>query len=160
MMCTDLIDKSRTGVLNGSSEHATLLDVLSANPDDKALASDVDPQLLLKVFFKEKVNVSAVLIRFNVPPKANEDDEETYAKPRLIKLYCNKAEIDFGDVDELESGTQILVQESETEVKLPCVGHKFQRLESLTIFVEEGMDPEAQRSFVNRVSVIGHAAQS
>eukprot|EP00434_Breviolum_minutum_P013427 symbB.v1.2.011834.t1/scaffold803.1/size162902/6 len=53
MVCTDLIDQSQTSVLNGSVSHASVLEVLSANPDDKALASDADPQMLVKVVFKE-----------------------------------------------------------------------------------------------------------
>mmetsp|Transcript_62535 Transcript_62535/g.140720 ORF Transcript_62535/g.140720 Transcript_62535/m.140720 type:complete len:206 (-) Transcript_62535:73-690(-) len=163
MVCTDLIDKSRTTVLNGSSTHATLLEVLDANPDDKALASDVDPQLLMKVFFKEKVNLSGVTLRFSRPPQRKEDeeeDEETYAKPRLVKIFVNMEDLDFGDVESAEPRAQMVVEsEDDTEVKIVCIGHKFQRLESVQILVEEAQDPEA-RSFVNRVSIQGHQAQS
>eukprot|EP00435_Cladocopium_sp_Y103_P066454 s558_g28.t1 len=52
MVCTDLIDQSQTSVLNGSVSHASVLEVLSANPEDKAMASDADPQMLVKVVFK------------------------------------------------------------------------------------------------------------
>ena len=55
MVCTDLIDQSQTTALNSDSAHATILEVLKANPEDKALASDVDEQLLMKAVFKEKV---------------------------------------------------------------------------------------------------------
>lgn len=165
MVCTDLIDQSRTTALNGSSRHASLLEVMAANPDDKALASDVDPQLILKVFFKEKVNLSAVSLRFNKPPVPvggdDEEDEETYAKPRLVKFFVNKGEMDFGDVETSEPAAQAIAETAdEIEMKISCVGHRFQRLESIIIFVEESMDPEASRSFVNRLSVIGHKAQS
>merc|ERR1719195_1778507 len=97
MVCTDLIDQSRTMALGRASEHATLLEVLSANPEDKALASDDDPQLLLKVFFKEKVNLSSIALRFNRSPE--EKDEKTYSKPRLVKLYVNMGDLDFVDID-------------------------------------------------------------
>mmetsp|Transcript_6888 Transcript_6888/g.18617 ORF Transcript_6888/g.18617 Transcript_6888/m.18617 type:complete len:208 (-) Transcript_6888:117-740(-) len=165
MVCTDLIDQSRTTVLNGSSAHGTLLEVLDANPDDnKALASDVDPQLLMKVFFKEKVNLSGVSIRFSRPPQKKEDEEEeeeTYAKPRLIKLFVNMGDLDFGDVDTAEPRAQCVVEgEGDTEVKMSCIGHKFQRVESVQVLVEEAADPEATRTFVNRLSIQGHQAQS
>merc|ERR550532_3543161 len=110
MVCTELIDQSRTAVLNGSSAHASLLEVLSANPEDKALASDVDPQLLLKVFFKEKVNLSGLTLRFNRPPPVGEEDEETYSKPRLVKVFVNMEDLDFGDVDSAEPRAQAVVE--------------------------------------------------
>jgi len=163
MVCTNLIDQSRTMALNGSSDHAPLIEVLAANPEDKALASDVDPQLLLKVFFKEKVNLSAVVLRFGRPPTnpEGEDESESYAKPRLVKLFVNNGDLDFGDVDSAEPGAQTVIADSEgTEARISCMGHKFQRIESLIIFVEEAADQEATRSFINRVSVIGHQAAS
>mmetsp|Transcript_69067 Transcript_69067/g.202194 ORF Transcript_69067/g.202194 Transcript_69067/m.202194 type:complete len:208 (+) Transcript_69067:116-739(+) len=165
MVCTDLIDQSRTTVLNGCSDHATILEVLAPNPDDnKALVSDVDPQLLMKVFFKEKVNLSAVTVRFSRPPQRKEDeeeDEETYAKPRLVKLFVNMEDMDFGDVDSAEPKGEGVIESAEsTEVKISCIGHKFQRLESLQILIEEAADPEATRSFVNRICIQGHQAQS
>jgi len=164
MVCTDLIDQTRTEALNSSSENATLLEVLSANPEDKALASDVDQQLLLKVIFKEKVNISAVSLRFNRPPiptEGEDEDMETYAKPRLVKIFVNKQDILFNDVEEYEPAAKVVIEgEDDLEARITCVGHRFQRLDSLIIFVEEAADPEAERSFVNRVSVIGHQAQS
>ncbi|CAK9104771.1 Kinase D-interacting substrate of 220 kDa, partial [Durusdinium trenchii] len=52
MVCTDLVDQAQTCVLNGSLSHASVLEVLNANPEDKALSSDADPQMLIKVVFK------------------------------------------------------------------------------------------------------------
>eukprot|EP00913_Durusdinium_trenchii_P033504 g31367.t1 len=49
MVCTDLVDQAQTCVLNGSLSHASVLEVLNANPEDKALSSDADPQMLIKV---------------------------------------------------------------------------------------------------------------
>merc|ERR1711920_47026 len=74
MVCTDIVDQTRTTVLNRCSDHATFLEVLDKNPDDKCLVSDVDPQLIMKVFFKEKVNLSSVTLRFGCPPSKGEDD--------------------------------------------------------------------------------------
>merc|ERR1719198_666142 len=161
MVCTDLIDESRTGVLNGNSAHATLLEVLSANPEDKALVSDVDQEMMMKIFFKEKVNLSSVQLRFSKPPVDPEGEEEMEAaKPRLVKLYVNRGDMDFGDVSDLEPSGQTVIEDPEaTEAKITCLGHRFQRVESLVVFVEEGSDPEAPCTFLNRVSIVGHQAQ-
>lgn len=160
MMSTDLIDQSRSIALNGCSDSASLVDVLTANPDDKALVSDVDPQLILKVFFKEKVNLSAVCLRFSSPP-VQEGDDETYSKPRLIKIYNNNENLDFGDLDSCPPASQtVLENEEETEIKISCVGHKFQRVQSLQILIEEALDSEATRTFLNRVSILGHQSES
>jgi len=160
MQCTDVIDQSRTTVLNSSSDHASVMDVLKANPDDKALASDVDPQLLVKVFFKEKVNLVALNLRFNRAPNAG-DDDESYSKPRLVKFYANMDNLDFDDVSSATPSGQLIVEGAEEdEARFNCSGHKFQRLESLQVFIEEGYDAEATRSFINRLSLIGHKAQS
>uniref|UniRef100_A0A7S2N8W2 PITH domain-containing protein n=1 Tax=Zooxanthella nutricula TaxID=1333877 RepID=A0A7S2N8W2_9DINO len=158
MMCTDLVDQSKTTALNSCSSHASLLEVLQANPDDKALASDADQQLLLKVLFKEKVNVSAVELRFDQPPPDGE--EETYAKPRLVKLFTNR-DMNFDDVEEVGASAQTLVETAEaTKARITCGGSKFQRVESLVVFVEEAADPEASRSFINRLCIIGHQAKN
>merc|ERR1712136_85905 len=106
MMCTDLVDTARTSVLNGSTDRATVLQVLGANPNDLALVSDVDPQLLVKVVFKEKVNISSISLRFNAPPRPSEDSEDR----------------------------------DQTESKASIVWHKFQRLDSMQLLVQEAFD--------------------
>lgn len=160
MVCTDLIDRSRTLALNGSSNHASVLDVLGANPEDKPLASDVDPQLIIKVFFKAKVNLSSIALRFNKPPTPNGDEDETedtYSKPRLIKVFGNMDNLDFSDMDEAIPAATHIVEDAEAEeLKIACVGHKFQRLESVQILIEEAQSPDALRTFLNRVRVAGH----
>mmetsp|Transcript_44806 Transcript_44806/g.115963 ORF Transcript_44806/g.115963 Transcript_44806/m.115963 type:complete len:205 (+) Transcript_44806:126-740(+) len=162
MVCTDLIDESRSMSLNGSSGYAQLVEVLAANPEDKAMVSDVDQEMMLKIFFKEKVNLSSVVLRFSRPPKAAEGEEEIEAcKPRLVKLYCNRGDMDFGDTADIEPSGMTVVEDSEaTEAKITCLGHRFQRLESLVVFIEEGSDPEATCTYINRLSIVGHQAQS
>lgn len=158
MVCTDLIDTARSAVLNGCSEHASLLEVLSANPDDKALVSDADAQLIVKVIFKERTNISSVQLRFDKPP-SEEGGDAVYAKPRTIRVFTNKEDLDFGDAEEFEPAAQTVISDAgATEASVTCVGHKFQRLESLQIFVMEAADPEADKSFLNRIRIMGHQA--
>jgi len=162
MMCTDLVDTARTSVLNGSTDRATVLQVLGANPNDLALVSDVDPQLLVKVVFKEKVNISSISLRFNAPPRPSEDSEDadqTYSKPKLIKIFGNKEDLDFGDQDSIKPAAQIVVDDrDQTEAKASSVGHKFQRLDSMQLLVQEAFDDDADRTFINRLSLVGHQA--
>lgn len=158
MVCTDLIDTARSAVLNGCSEHASLSEVLSANPDDKALTSDADAQLLVKIIFKERTNISSVQLRFDKPPSEDGADS-TYAKPRVVRVFTNKEDLDFGDAEEVEPAAQVEISDAgATEASITCVGHKFQRLESLQIFVMEAADPEADKSFLNRIRIMGHKA--
>eukprot|EP00434_Breviolum_minutum_P013426 symbB.v1.2.011833.t1/scaffold803.1/size162902/5 len=108
----------------------------------------------------EKINLASVSVRFPTPPK---DEEETYSKPRLLKLFCNHEDLDFSDIEEGEMppSAKCIVEDGDaTEAKITCIGHKFQRLSSLQLLIEESMDPEATRSFVNRISLVGHKAQS
>merc|ERR1712039_918724 len=94
------------------------------------------------------------------PPGCDEDDE-TYAVPRLVKLFVNMGDVDFTDIDDADPSQQYTNEkDGETEAVISCKGHKFQRLESLQIFIQEAMCEEATRTFVNRVSVVGHQAQS
>mmetsp|Transcript_82961 Transcript_82961/g.130832 ORF Transcript_82961/g.130832 Transcript_82961/m.130832 type:complete len:204 (+) Transcript_82961:80-691(+) len=161
MVCTDLVDQSRTCALNGCSDFVNILAVLQANPDDKALASDVDPQLIMKVFFKEKVNVSNITLRFNKPPSVSEDDSEIYSKPKKIKLFPNAPDLDFGDIeDQTAAAEKIVENDAAEEAKITCIGSKFQRLESISVFVESAIDEEATRSFINRLSIVGHQTES
>eukprot|EP00435_Cladocopium_sp_Y103_P067850 s558_g30.t1 len=106
------------------------------------------------MFAYEKINLASVCVRFPTPPK---DEDETYSKPRLLKLFCNHEDLDFSDIEEIPASAKcILEDEDATEAKITCIGHKFQRLSSLQLLVEESMDPEATRSFVNRISLVGH----
>lgn len=161
MVCTDLIDKSsRTSVLNAADGYCTLLEVLAANPDEKALVSDVDPQILMKVNFKEKANLSQIIVRFAAAPKLKDEDaDEVVSKPRLIKVFANMDELDFGDVEDTgATATQVIEDPNAVEMKLACIGHKFQRLQSVQILIDEAQDAEATRTFINRVQIIGHQA--
>eukprot|EP00928_Gymnodinium_smaydae_P082514 TRINITY_DN65853_c0_g1_i1.p1 TRINITY_DN65853_c0_g1~~TRINITY_DN65853_c0_g1_i1.p1 ORF type:complete len:236 (+),score=52.72 TRINITY_DN65853_c0_g1_i1:95-709(+) len=161
MVCTDLIDRVRTCALNASSDNASVLDVLDANPDDRPLTSDIDQQIIVKVFFKEKVNLANVLLRFNKPLE-DKEDEELYRKPRLVKLFGNKDDFDFQDIDDAAPAAQAVIEDKDaTEVTIPCLGGRFQRLSSLQILIEEVDNPNDEssdvlRSYLNRIRVNGH----
>lgn len=161
--CSDLVDKSaRTSGLNVLDGYGTLFEIMGPNTDGKALISDVDPQLLIKVNFKEKVNVTSISFKFGTPPELKEEDaDQPVAKPRLIKCFTNMDELDFGDAEEMTASAQwTLADASATEAKIVCVGHKFQRLQSLQVFIDEANDEDALRTFINQITLTGHQAAS
>jgi len=68
--------------------------------------------------------------------------------------------MEFSDCDQIEAAAQAVIEgDDEVEAKVICLGHRFQRLDSLVIFVEEAFTTEALRSYINRLSIIGHQAQ-
>lgn len=57
-----------------------------------------DPELIIYVKFKEKVNISGILI---------ESSMDTEKRPAIVKIYANKTSLDFADV-ETEPATEVI----------------------------------------------------
>ncbi len=101
--------------------------------------SDADEQLLLHVAFNEVVKVRSIkLTAFNQGL-----DEE--ANPTVIKLFVNRENIGFEDCDDIDP-TQTLelsaedLKEDGKPILLKFV--KFQRVNSITLFIEENAGAE------------------
>ncbi|PFH36332.1 hypothetical protein BESB_045240 [Besnoitia besnoiti] len=150
---------------------ATLQDILLANPTDKCLVSDVDEQLLINIFFNSPVRVTSVAIRSSAPPSSfewkkesdtNEEDDElpeegTVSEPKLIKIYSNKANLDFSTVSD-ETPAQIMTltyDELKGEERMLLRGSKFQRCSSLHLFIEKNQ-ANTVHTFVNRICLYGY----
>ena len=93
------------------------------------VTSDADAQLLVKIKFREKVDCSQ--IKFCPLPESLESQ-----KPRTVKLFVNKNEMDFGDVDTMVSATVIEFPFENADFTQSLAGAKFTRIQSLQIFVE------------------------
>mmetsp|Transcript_97959 Transcript_97959/g.204337 ORF Transcript_97959/g.204337 Transcript_97959/m.204337 type:complete len:207 (-) Transcript_97959:279-899(-) len=162
MMCTDLIDRARCEALNSDHEQATMLEILQANPSDKVLVSDGDSQLLLKIFFKERVDITRIKLRFDKHPEVKEGDDVVYGKPNVIKFYADKGDMTFDDCEACKPADEYRASDENTpEVERTCAGRYFRRLESLVVFVESAFGSEEDdqvKSFINRLSIIGHQA--
>ena len=62
--------------MNGKTDEgfATVEKLLIPSSENPIVASDVDPQLLIKVAFKEKVNLTAITFRCDTRPEQDEDE--------------------------------------------------------------------------------------
>jgi PITH domain len=96
--------------------------------------SDADEQLILHISFKDFVRIKSIkFVAFN-----NGEDPE--CNPSTVKLYVNRNNLGFEDIDDVEP-TQVLNLTSEDlrESSEPMMTKfvKFQRVKTLTIFVED-----------------------
>jgi hypothetical protein len=96
--------------------------------------SDADEQLILHVAFQEFVKIKSIkFVAFN-----NGEDPES--NPATVKLFVNRENLGFEDIDDVDP-TQVLeltaedLRESSEPIMTKFV--KFQRVQSLTFYVEE-----------------------
>jgi hypothetical protein len=101
--------------------------------------SDADEQLILHVAFNEVVKVQSIqLTAFNL-------GLEPDANPTIIKLFVNRDSIGFEDCDDIDP-TQTLelsaedLKEDGKPILLKFV--KFQRVNSITVYIEENAGAE------------------
>jgi len=98
--------------------------------------SDADEQIILHVGFQEFVKVHSIkFTHFNLglDPELN---------PTTIKLYVNRDSMGFEDCDDVDPTQEIeLTAENlaEDAAPVPLKYVKFQRVKSITIFVEDNM---------------------
>ncbi|ETM01159.1 hypothetical protein L917_02222 [Phytophthora nicotianae] len=102
--------------------------------DSLVLKSDADEQLMLYLEFQDAVKVFSLNI---VAPQGEE-------APRVIKLYVNRPHLGFSDAGDVDPTQTIELKDEdllpENDVELRFV--KFQRVKSLTVFVEENNGAE------------------
>eukprot|EP00397_Hematodinium_sp_SG-2012_P035427 GEMP01038106.1.p1 GENE.GEMP01038106.1~~GEMP01038106.1.p1 ORF type:complete len:206 (+),score=41.48 GEMP01038106.1:182-799(+) len=158
---SDLLDTSISELYNAADECSTASFLQSPNfescGDRKTLVSDTDNQLLIKLKFKERVNVNSIQLDFSTPPEPAEGEtHESYAPPGAIKVYCNHDSLDFGDLDTAKPIMESNELSSGKVIPLPS--HKCQRVDTLHIFVAEGNPPDAPFTFVNQLYVMGYKA--
>jgi len=163
VLATDLLDPRKTEVYNANPNYCSNAEFFQScsfgeevGPSGgKTVVSDTDNQLLIKYFFKERVNLSAVKFHFSKKPEpAADETEDSYAPPGLIKLYVNHDSLDFTDLESVDPIYTCNEVEDEKLLKVPA--HKSQRIETLYIFIEEGNPAEALYSFVNQIELLGY----
>ena len=131
--------------------------------------SSVDPQLLIKLSFREPVKLRGFKLLSTASSSTastassasvqseNPDTGATESAPRTIKLFVNSPNLSFADADGGVSATESIVLSAadvsgEREVKLKFV--KYQNVTGLTLLVEDNMD-ESEVTVINRLDVIG-----
>jgi hypothetical protein len=119
------IDFSESTILNCQDYDRDKLESLFS--DGGSVVSDADHQLLVKIKFREKVDCSQITFS---PVESN--------KPRIVKLYVNKNEIDFGDVEAIAHSAIVEIPfDQETPFTVSLAGSKFTRIQSIQLFVED-----------------------
>ncbi|XP_039141090.1 PITH domain-containing protein At3g04780 [Dioscorea cayenensis subsp. rotundata] len=124
----DFVDWSGVECLNQSSSHSLVNAMKQGYRDDDGLhlESDSDEQLLIYVPFTQVIKLHSILI--NGP-----EDEG----PRNLKLFANKENMGFSDVNEYPPSDSIVLSPENLKGKPVIVKYvKFQSVRSLTIFVE------------------------
>jgi hypothetical protein len=145
---TGMIDVRACSVLNASTEHAQITEVLDEKPS-RVLLSDVDEQLLFRVVFDGVAAISC--IRFKVPSELPEDS----SSPLSVKVYVNRESMDFGDAEDLAPVATRTLEFADGEAKFPVSGPNFSRVSSLQVLVESNAE-DTEKTVVSQLSVMGH----
>ena len=99
------------------------------------MESDTDEQLLIKIPFTQVVKLHSLLLQYQ---------ERDFA-PSSIKLFVNRPNIGFDEASD-ESGTQNFPELDATDVlegkPIPVKFVKFQKVSSVTVFVESNFECE------------------
>jgi len=120
------IDLKRSEALNDTPEHP-FADVLKA--DATYCQSDTDAQLLVTLGFKRVSSIKTLKL---VAP----DDG---SGPKVVKLYLNRANMSFSDIDELKATQSFVLKPEDLKADSPALALDYQRFmkcDLLTIFIE------------------------
>jgi len=90
----------------------------------EALTSECDEQLLLSITLAQPSKISSIRVA----------GTEAALAPSTIKLYVNKDNLSFDDVEDLPATQTIEMTGASAEIKLNFV--KFQNVSTLTVFIE------------------------
>lgn len=125
------------------NEHITDVECLNQNEDfpaknvfaktDSVLKSDVDPQLLIKIQFRQPVKISG--FRFH--------GVDVESIPTEVKVFVNRPNIGFSEAEDTPTTQDLLLDAeqcnltSKTGVIVPVKFVKFQCVNDLEIFISE-----------------------
>ncbi|GIX64985.1 PITH domain protein [Babesia caballi] len=144
------LDYSTSTALNAMDGYGQLSEVLLPTAvDSPPMVSDVDEQLILKLFFIEPVNIAYIVLQCDEPP----DDVEASA-PKTLHLYVNRPEFDFIEADTVIPHQKIVLDEATMHQKHPLKATKFDRVRSLHVFVVDNLEG-VEHTYLNRLTLYG-----
>jgi PITH domain len=117
------------------------------------IISESDDQILIKLFFKEKVSVENVKFTFLVPDMSE-------MVPTEMRFYGGKDGLDFTDVEDATPGL-VWVQKSpkhEANLVIQLGGSKFSKITSLQIFIVKSAG--GQQSTIESMEINGFPVTS
>jgi hypothetical protein len=106
---TDILDKSGCYCLNEKT-HGMFLNIFDNH--STPLESEVDGQMILQLTFREQVTISQLEFSFG---------DECSKCPKTIKLYANKKNLDFSNVEDEKYTEQIKlnkISNSNVQIKI------------------------------------------
>lgn len=146
----EYIDKTTLECLNQDQHHPV---ENAFRSDDEELVSDIetDPQLLVKVQFKQAIKLSAIRILGNV---------EDGSAPRSVKVFQNQPDIGF---QEAEDGVALetfnLTEPQLNEGKDIAVRFvKFQNVNCIELFITDNYGAEVTK--IKQIQFLGVPTQS
>ncbi|CCI49860.1 unnamed protein product [Albugo candida] len=135
----DVIDKSACYCLNEHPNHA--LENVFMGDESLYLSSDCDEELLLHIAFQQPVKLHSIHI-CGLPDAT---------APRVTKLYINRPNMAFSDVDDVEPTQTLELSQTNGPMELRVV--KFQQTHWLTIYIESNHGDE--QTIVTRLQLLG-----
>eukprot|EP00928_Gymnodinium_smaydae_P086897 TRINITY_DN71299_c0_g1_i1.p1 TRINITY_DN71299_c0_g1~~TRINITY_DN71299_c0_g1_i1.p1 ORF type:complete len:164 (+),score=54.57 TRINITY_DN71299_c0_g1_i1:81-572(+) len=110
------------------------------------LKSETDPQLLIKVTFRQPVKLTAISF-------SGKSEDET--APRTVKLFLGKDHIGFSEAETEEPTQQFELEAAQVDEPQPVPLRfvKFQNVTSIQIFVEDNFG--ADLTTVQRIQFLG-----
>eukprot|EP01027_Heterolobosea_sp_BB2_P003483 GEZU01005278.1.p1 GENE.GEZU01005278.1~~GEZU01005278.1.p1 ORF type:complete len:210 (+),score=48.03 GEZU01005278.1:91-630(+) len=145
----EYIDRTQSECLNADQQHGLNNALIQPN-EDLQLWSDTDPQLLIKLAFKENVKIHSIMIS---GPSGN--------APRKIKLFTDRPNIGFSEATDEAPKQELTLTEEDTSSgkQIPLNFVKFQNVTHLTIFIEDNQGDE-EVTKVSRLIVYGQKRET
>jgi len=110
------------------------------------LESDVDEQLLINIPFQSEVKIHS--IKFSA--------EKISHAPKVVKIFVNYPNLDFGEAEDTKplATLNLCPKDFEQSSYTPLEYVNFQRVNVLTLFVEENQNDE-ETTRIDRIQLIG-----
>ncbi|CAD7943730.1 unnamed protein product [Amoebophrya sp. A25] len=138
--------------LNSDSSRANCRQILVPQEDSIAMVSDTDAQMLLKIHFREKVNLTKLVFRCDERPnlladelgaecalggmgllgEEQEEDEEdldpecSCQPPGKVRIFANQDELDFQDLDFYKPAVEVDMTDLHCPPEPSALGRKKQ----------------------------------
>lgn len=144
-LLNDLIDMNTIECLNQDDAHPITNAISRSLAGAESVAGnalqsdpDIDPQLLIKLAFRQPVKLKAITFRGKV------DDESA---PQTIKVFHGQMHIGFEEADDQQAVQTLSLPASLIERGHPITLHfvKFQHVTSLQLFVQSNFGAEVTR---------------
>lgn len=122
------------------------------------LQSDLDPQLLLIVPFSSTVKVNSINL---VAPTS-----DASLLPTSLKIFANKPDLDLEEVEDFfpTQEFELTPKDFEAESVLKLKFHKFQKVNSLTLFFDHDDDDDdhddVEKSILSSIKFFGKNTQN